>query len=157
MVDRWQAILGLLRSGKLDAIGTWMESGQVVSISRFQWSRASLLLNLQCGDLVDEGDGRRPARCWAGIELKASAEEFHVEPLIREGAPWNTIAPAPRRKSATQASIEQAILALWPSGLPAALLIKERDTRIIQWIREHGLTVPSSKTISRYLGRDNET
>ena len=152
IVDLWQALIELLRSGRLDAIGTWMESGEVVSISRTQWSRGSLLLDLQCGDLVDEGDERRPARSWTGLELKAAPDQFHVEPLVRDRVPPSTTVPAQaKRKSAAQTSIERAISALWPSGLPAGLLIKQRDTQIIRWIKDHGLTVPSSKTISRYF------
>jgi hypothetical protein len=54
-----------------------------------------------------------------------------------------------------QASINQAVKALWPEGIPKALPVQTRDQMIIKWQRNHQLAVASSKSIYRHLKKMN--
>jgi hypothetical protein len=49
------------------------------------------------------------------------------------------------RRDATR----EAILAVFPHGLPSGVMVRERDNRINTWLTENGLERVSSKTISR--------
>jgi hypothetical protein len=61
----------------------------------------------------------------------------------------------PAAAGARSRVVSQAVTALWPNGIPDTLTIKERDTRMIAWAREHGLSVPSRRTIQRVLKQSN--
>jgi hypothetical protein len=86
----------------------------------------------------------------------ASAAVFHVNSTEHDGLrsrPISTDKDAPNTCKITphHASIEAAIVAIWPEGIPTALPLKTRDQKIIDWQRENGFAVASSKTIRRYL------
>jgi hypothetical protein len=59
-----------------------------------------------------------------------------------------------RKATAGQASISEAIQALWPNGIPQGIQVQQRDDQIIDWQRRNNLTIVSPKSISRYLSRD---
>jgi hypothetical protein len=153
IVDRWHALIRLLFEGRIAAYGTWSGSGALVQIDRLQWRRSSLALDLLHGDLIDTNGGKSAPR-WTGISLKSREPLFHVQPLVDHRPRQPTFASSQsNRKSAAHASIEQAVLALWPGGPPVGLLIKQRDAKIIEWIKGRGLTAPSARTINRFFDR----
>jgi len=61
-------------------------------------------------------------------------------------------ADSPTRASSAGAKsrgVRQAIGELWPEGMPAGLVAKDRDNKIANWFRDRGLSVPGRRTIQR--------
>jgi hypothetical protein len=56
-----------------------------------------------------------------------------------------------KKMTAVQASIGEAVKALWPDGVPQSLQLQQRDNQIIEWQRENKRVVVSQKSIRRYL------
>ena len=52
---------------------------------------------------------------------------------------------------AKRRAVQKAASALWPAGIPDSLTAKERHNKIIEWLRGHGMSVPSQRTIQRSL------
>lgn len=172
---RFAALISYLSSGQLVAEGTY-QSGQSGIVPKDLWSHVRMHIDVNSGDLfdhVDEGSGR-DSSMFAGLTLRKPAMAlFHVEPtthdllLGRTTEPHNceqknlaeakssagTRSGAVRRQTAQHASIAAAVADLWPSGVPAALPVKTRDKTIIDWQRNKGLAVSSSKTISRFMAK----
>jgi hypothetical protein len=55
--------------------------------------------------------------------------------------------------TAQRASIDAAVEALWPDGIPTELSVQARDQKIIEWQKARQFSVASSKTIARHLKR----
>ena len=86
----------------------------------------------------------------------ASAAVFHVNSTEHDALRSRPIstgkdAPITFKITAHHASIEAAIVAIWPEGIPTALPLKTRDQKIIDWQKRNAVAVVSSKTIRRYL------
>lgn len=166
IVGRLVLIRTVLIDGLIEAHGTFARTGEFRSIHRLQWMRPALRIDIKSGDVLeDTGDGsvvqwsgvvfERPTKSadrFAGYHegseiLRESGSKFHVNSTEHDG-----VRPSLRRRaSAPWQSVEAAIAALWPDGIPAGLAPKSRDARIIDWQKENGLTTASTKTIQRVL------
>jgi hypothetical protein len=49
--------------------------------------------------------------------------------------------------------IAEAVAALFPDGPPAGMAIKERDRRIVAWLRNNDYSLPHSRTIRRFFNQ----
>jgi hypothetical protein len=58
-----------------------------------------------------------------------------------------------RRGRPIDDGIRQAILALWPKGIPSGLKAKERDNKIDTWLRREEFSVPSGRGLARAVQR----
>lgn len=174
IVDRLGALRAILIEGKIVARGTFVSTGVVGLIDPLQWARQNLWIEVRNGDLFEE-EADKPVPRWTGLMLVAretvqsrrpsetsnriaqagsssTAENtFHVEPSKNDGLRFSSVEPNVQKLTARQASIEAAILANWPSGIPPGLPPKVRDGKIIAWQKANGLAIASSKTIRRYL------
>jgi hypothetical protein len=171
IAGRLQALRQMLVKGQIDSYGTFAKTGNFGLMHRLQWARRGLFIDVQGGDLL-EGTDREPAVLWSGVIFEApetkdlsshkpqlGAEDtgvFHVNTPERDGPPSIPIStverrPAARRVTPQRASIEAAIAAIWPEGIPLALPLKTRDQKIMDWQRTQSLAIASSKTIRRYL------
>jgi hypothetical protein len=170
LADRLQSLRRMLVEGQIVAHGTFVNSGLFGPINRLQWARSGLSIDVKSGDLLQDIDHRAVAQ-WSGLALEAPAgsepsphrasstgyaAEFHVNSTKRDGQPSGLNSTSKGTSSAGKitphhASIEAAIAAIWPTGIPTALPLKTRDEKIIDWQKKHALAVASSKTIRRYL------
>ncbi|WP_147023100.1 hypothetical protein [Microvirga aerophila] len=48
-------------------------------------------------------------------------------------------------------AVKLAVDALWPAGIPRGLAVKERDRQIRKWAEQNGHSIPTSRTISRFI------
>jgi hypothetical protein len=172
IAGRLRALRQMLVTGRIDSYGTFAKTGNFGPMHRLQWARRGLLIDVEGGDLLQETD-RQPAVLWSGVIFEApepkddpashrpqlGAEDtgaFHVNAPECDGPPSNPIStgeglPAARRVTPQRASIQAAIAAIWPEGIPLALPLKVRDQKIMDWQRGQSLAIASSKTIRRYL------
>jgi hypothetical protein len=86
-------------------------------------------------DLVRYGRNRLP-------------EYFRQIPSPEIGEEW--AAPKSRSRAKTR-GIAEAINQLWPNGISKELTAKERDKRIIEWLKDNGYSIPSPRSIQRAL------
>jgi hypothetical protein len=66
---------------------------------------------------------------------------------------------AQRRGQPISHGVRSAIKDLWPGGIPADLMAKERDEQIIQWLKDHNkqnISKNISRTIQRALKAERE-
>jgi len=177
IVDKLHSLRRLLVTGQVEACGTFDASGAFGPIHRQQWARAGLLIDIRSSDLLEHIDNRNVVR-WSGLILEAPTSAkpsvsrggkrklrkaiattgSHVKPTeydVWRSAPIRKPnSPQPRRRlSAQQASIAEAIAALWPQGVPDALPVKTRDEKINAWQKAEGIALASSKTIQRFFSR----
>lgn len=152
MVDRWQALRRALSEGTIVAYGTFAATGAFGLIHRFQWSRSGLSIDPRDGDLFEDKNGKLELR-WSGLELRTADVSFHDKPIVFDSARHSSIEHDNRSRKLTafQASVDQAITARWPNGIPKGLSNKARDRLIIQWQKDNGVAVVSPRTIQRYL------
>jgi hypothetical protein len=165
LADRLQSLRRMLIDGQIVAHGTFVNTGTFGPINRLQWARSGLSIDVKSGDLLHEVNNRAAIQ-WSGLALEAPAasepapptaqDTFHVNSTERDGLRSGSIstskrAPAARKITPRHASIEAAIAAIWPDGIPTALPLKTRDKKIIDWQKDKALAVASSKTIHRYL------
>jgi len=127
----------------------------VGTVDPLHWTRKGLWIEVQNGDLFEEKNGS-PVLQWSGLALVAP---FHVKPppsdAILPTTTGHASARSEQRLTTVQASINQAVKALWPDGIPKALPVQTRDQMIIKWQRNHQLAVASSKSIYRHLKKMN--
>jgi len=142
-----------LIDGQLAASGTVPHTGSFGSINRIQWTRADLSIDTRSSDLIENASGHRVV-LWSGVVLEV-APRFHVNTSAHDGLPSSTSTPQNPAASLSltphRASVEAAIFALWPEGIPPTLPVKLRDRRIMDWQKSNGHPVTSGKTIQRYL------
>ena len=155
VVDRWQALRRVLIGGEVIVRGTFVATGIVGTIDPLHWTRKGLWIEVQNGDLFEDKNGI-PVLQWSGLALVAP---FHVKPppsdAILPTTTGHASARSEQRLTTVQASINQAVKALWPDGIPKALPVQTRDQMIIKWQRHHQLAVASSKSIYRHLKKMN--
>jgi hypothetical protein len=109
----------------------------------------------------------------AGVEVIHSDRRPRVEvcrqdllelwPQSQKHATRSTLANigsnvAQRRGQLISDAILMAINELWPGGIPADLMAKERDVQIIEWLKNKGkkTTENTSRTIQRVLKKERE-
>ena len=66
------------------------------------------------------------------------------------------VAPAARQRergAPISNGIREAIDHLWPRGIPAALIAKDRNNRIVEWLKANGLSVPAPTAVSNAVQR----
>ncbi len=162
IVRKMKALREWLIAGDLVAYGTYEKTGTFDPIHRLQWARRGIAINVQSGDFLREVDNKMVVQ-WTGLALEAplrasqeqNRDAFHVNSTAYDDVRRDRAAPhadTPKRATPARASILQAAASLWPDGIPDGLQVKVRDQRIMEWQREHGLTVASSKSIQRHLG-----
>lgn len=69
IVDRMQALRGLLSSGRLVAWGTHVSTGNFVSVDQFQWRRKGVRVDVQNSDVFD-AQKHPPILRWTGLALQ---------------------------------------------------------------------------------------
>jgi hypothetical protein len=87
--------------------------------------------------------------------------EINWKGLVRYGRNWlpeyfrqigeEWAAPKSRLGRAKMRGIAEAINQRWPNGIPKELTAKERDKRIIEWLKDNGYSISSPRTIQRAL------
>jgi hypothetical protein len=181
LAEKLQSLRRMLTSGQIVAHGTFVNTGMFGPINRLQWARSGLSIDVKSGDLLQEANNRatvqwsglaleapatsepanqtvqgaKTTRAEVPPPETASAAVFHVNSTEHDGLRSRPIsgkdAPAICKITPHHASIEAAIVAIWPEGIPTALPLKTRDQKIIDWQKENALAVASSKTIRRNL------
>ena len=144
LAARMTMLRDLLRSGRLLARGTFAMTGLVGEIASQQWARHKLMIDVQNSDLL-ENKGREPVVMWSGLTLHVPASaplEKHSIDLTPAASP---------RSTAHRSSVELAVAALWPEGIPQGMTVKDRDNKINDWQRKNDRAVTSGKTIKRHL------
>jgi hypothetical protein len=164
--ERISALRKLLVDGKLAAHGTFAKSGSYGSIDRRQWARANISVDVESGDMV-EWTGLDPNVLWTGVSLSDPANAGTMAATQRWSAAGSMLAPendppglsavtAPKgpigaNLSRGQASIHQAVMALWPEGTPAGVSAKSRARKIQEWQKDQGFDALSPRSIQRYF------
>jgi hypothetical protein len=174
IAERLNALRRMLATGEIAAYGTFAKTGNFCLIHRLQWARPGLFIDVSGGDLLQKVD-HKPVVLWSGVILEApahptpqrpqlglDADEFHVNSSEHVGLPSDPISTKKsghptRRITPQRASVQAAIAAIWPDGIPMALPLKTRDQKIIDWQKANALAVASSKTIGRYLAAKADT
>jgi hypothetical protein len=103
----------------------------------------------RAGHLVDRNieliEVRRPdvGKVFGGPVSEAKSDPTRVLPKRESGA------------GAKSRAVIQAIEQLWPEGVPAGLSAKDRNKRILEWLRTNGLSVPLNpeRAIQRALAQ----
>jgi hypothetical protein len=144
LVARIGAIKDLLTSGKLIARGTFAKTGMVGEVGRLQWARREISIDVRNSDLLDNA-GREPVVMWSGITLELPA------PTALNGQMLDAQPPVRGKGTPHRSSIDAAIAAIWPEGIPRGLTVKDRDGQINDWQDKNGQVVTSGKTIKRHL------
>jgi hypothetical protein len=132
IVDRMQALRGLLSSAKLVVWGTHVSTGNFVSVDQFQWSRKGVSLDVQNSDVWD-AQKQPPTLRWTGLALQhgpmmcsqafpthQGATEFesnlpnkqmvfHVKPREPDGIRSDTIESVKRASRKGIARVESSI------------------------------------------------
>jgi hypothetical protein len=168
LVRKLDVLRGWLVGGELIAWGTFARSGAFGPIHRMQWRRSGIEIDVRDGDLLEAVDHKMVVT-WSGLVLEVphnatsgalrkpptvpsdAPETFHGKSA--EHAPVRSGSMAPPRLTAQRASIDAAVAALWPDGIPAELSVQVRDHKIIEWQKARQFSVASSKTIGRHLKR----
>jgi hypothetical protein len=155
--DRYSALLALLRQQKLEAVGDSSRSRGTNLILSSIWSHPSYYFDAMNGDVLQKNENPTGwhdiwLKRWRAVMLQAS---FHVEPLASHALPPVTIRQdgSTRKLTASEASIDQAIKALWPNGIPDPLRVKVRNALINDWQRANKFAVVSAKAVYRFLAR----
>jgi hypothetical protein len=89
------------------------------------------------------------------VEVRtADVRGLFGEPREKERDSSSTVQSRPTG-GAKSRGIKEAIAKLWPNGFPAGLTAKERNNRIIDWLRTQGLSVSGdiSRTVQRAIKR----
>jgi hypothetical protein len=146
LVARIREIKTLLTAGSVIARGTFAKTGLVSDVGRLEWARREICIDVQNSDLL-ETDRDDPIVKWSGLTLHLPAPAALKEQAI------DTKPPAVGKLTAHRASIEAAIAALWPEGIPAGRTVQARDGRINDWQRANGQVVTSGRTIQRHLAK----
>jgi hypothetical protein len=141
-VARIKILRNLLTSGRVVARGTFAMTGMVGKIDKQQWVRAGLSIDVRNSDLLEAGR-TKPVVRWSGLTLHVPAAHIRRRPVTDAKSPV-------RKPTAHHESIAEAIRSMWPKGTPSGLSVQVRDQRIIDWQKENGRQVTSSKTIQRY-------
>ncbi len=147
MVDRLKALRDLLISGKVIARGTFTKTGEIKTVDRLQWARRELLIDVQNSDLL-ETENYKPVLTWSGLALEVTPAQLES---VQKSSETAAKISSNRRPTAQRASIDAAVQANWPQGIPPGLPVQKRDSVINEWQREKGFAVTSSKTIRRHL------
>jgi len=134
----------LLISGSVVGRGTYAKTGAVGDIARLEWARRGVSIDVQNSDLLETVSDKAVVK-WSGITLHAPAAAA-LRTLVPDG-----VSSAGRKMTAYRASVEAAIMSLWPKGIPAGMTVQVRDGKIIDWQRKNGQLVTSAKTIKRHL------
>jgi hypothetical protein len=168
LVRKLDVLRDWLVGGELIAWGTFVRSGAFGPIHRMQWRRSGIEIDVRDGDLFEAVDDKM-AVTWSGLILEApqnatsgvlrepptapsdAPETFHGK--SSEHAAVRSRSMAPPRLTAQRASIDAAVAALWPNGIPTELSVQARDQKIIEWQKARQFSVASSKTIARHLKR----
>lgn len=144
LVARIGMIRELLTSGKIIARGTFARTGIVSEVARLQWARRESYIDVQNSDLLEDDHGKHVVK-WSGLTLHLPAAtplKAQVIDVVRSVGGINT---------AHRASVEAAVAALWPKGIPQGVTVKDRDRQINDWQRLNRQVVTSGKTIKRHL------
>ena len=150
-------LIEMLQRRELAARGHTAD-GHLVAIAQSIWSHPEYYIHPPTGD-VYEASSRVMKRRWIGIILEMPAasetkEVFHEKPTVHDKPRPITTGARRSRKTVSKASIEKAVTALWPEGVPDTLLLDNRDEAIRDWLKRKRLHPVHSKTIRRYLGSD---
>jgi hypothetical protein len=170
MAEQLEMLRRALTTDQIGSSGTFAKTGNFGPIHRLQWGRDGMFIDVRSGDLL-QAVGHNWVVQWSGVILDApvrasptlqqdaagvNSEVFHVNSTTNDcvrsnTAPVDARSRAGRLTSPQRASIDAAVAAIWPDGIPAALALKTRDQKIIDWQKEKGFAVASSKTIARHL------
>ena len=176
LADRLNALRRVFADGLVVASGTFAKTGAESLISRRQWSREGLSIDIRNGDLCEQED-HKPVPYWTGIEFELPTQA--LDRISRQDASprtsslsngvganvetggehlqsrsMQTNAPPPAKaKSAQRESIDEAVGSIWPEGIPKGLTKGRRNQLIIDWQTKNGRAVVSEMTIRRELNR----
>jgi hypothetical protein len=161
---RARTLIEMLQDRKIVSRGH-SSDGHLILIAHSIWSHDDYYVHPPTGD-VYEARPHAMRKKWTGVIFEAPDSLppdrlFHGKHTEHDSTLPATISrhdesSATPRKSAWRASIEEAVAALWPSGIPATLVLKTRDELIADWQRRNKLTVATSKTIRRHLTREGQ-
>lgn len=134
--------------------------GSRVTINHTIWSHDEYYILPRTSDIF-EARGPRMIRRWVGAAFAASEESNRARTGTvapngnSHSAAWTSMSDQDRaeRQSSTQASIDAAVIALWPEGIPKSLPVKVRNQLIQNWQRANGVAVAGDKSIYRHLRR----
>jgi hypothetical protein len=145
LVDRIREIKSLLTSGSVITRGTFAKTGLVSDVGRLEWARREIYIDVKNSDLL-ETIRSEPVVKWSGLTLYLPAATLNEQPI--DAKP-----PAGGKRTPHRASIDAAIEALWPSGIPPSVTVQVRDGKINDWQRDNEQVVTSGKTIQRHLAK----
>jgi hypothetical protein len=143
--DRLTALKDSLVRGLITAKGTFSKTGEIVTIDSMQWKRDGISINVMNGDLCFEVNNK-PEPIWTGLSF-VKGRTVRNTPPPRTGSIKSKI-------SAHFSAVQEAVLALWPEGMPNNLTCGIRDQKIMDWLKPNSpIKAVSGRTIIRYFKR----
>lgn len=154
LADRYDLMMEPLRSGYLVGSGH-LADGSQVAINRGIWSSDNYFIDFIHSDVgkISEIEGfetySRFTPVWSAVELMPASK------VIGEN---DTAAKSPDVPKLTRAemAIAEAVLALYPKGMPVGLKAKERENKIIDEIEKRGGSRYEPRTVRRYFEKVGE-
>jgi len=140
IVDRLKALRELLISGKVVARGTFAKTGEIKTVDRLQWARREPLVDVQNSDLL-ETENHKPVLKWSGLTLEARTAQLDSDQKSSEKAAKIS---SNRKPTAQRASIDAAVHANWPNGIPPGISVQKRDQVINELWRTPSLLISLS-------------
>jgi hypothetical protein len=161
LVDRLQALRGLLLSGKVLGRGTSVRTDSAVIIPALEWSRSNISIDVRNGDFCEE-ENHKPKIRWSSISLEAPHQQDPPQrDMLKAARPAKVksaaVPPEANANAAkltpTEARIRTAIGTIFPDGFPEELSAKGRNKQIIDWVKKNGPEPVSAKSINRYVSK----
>jgi len=150
-------------------VGLNAVSGAVEKILQPLWSHEEFHFDVATGELLQDNANSkdrydRYIRRYIGVVIQTTSDNAvrsssastispseAKSPLPAERVAANAKPPVRGKGTAHRSSIEAAIAAIWPEGLPEGLTVRDRDGQINDWQDKNGQVVTSGKTIQRHL------
>jgi hypothetical protein len=132
-------ILEQCRLGVLEMAARPLSGGKCVPLTRDDWN--------------SENCGQRFKRCQISERDLFASDDWFLDHwlFVDRGTLQRYIATFTKsgKRPGLQAATVQAILQLWPRGVPAGLKIKERDQQLRKYMADIGASPPSASVIRR--------
>ena len=150
LADRIGGLKKLFVSGKIIGRGTFATTGEVRNIDRLQWDREGVSIDVQNSDLCQLKNNKNET-VWTGISLHCAS--LQKDKVTRGSNEVDSIEKRsrPRRRSAQQESVEEAIKAIWGDEIPKGIPVGKRNQAIMEWQKANRRAIVDAVTIRRFL------
>jgi hypothetical protein len=161
----YAALMEMLRIREIEAHCIPAAPGYPAIIPRSIWSHPRYYFDAKTGDVFEsnpeaEDENNWLVKRWIGAELRrgniaqqpeASTPKPSAISAAAAPALVKDTVTAPAGLATKERAVHFAIVALWPTGIPAGLTSGDRDKQILDWQKAKKLSISSSSTIKRYF------